>query len=160
GYLLFWPFAKRAFGTKERVNYKRYALNRALRILPLYYVSMLVIMFAFHRGDHTLRSVLFTLLLIPTFAHGAVAANPPIWSVACEIQFYVWLPFFTILLAVVSRRRLLPAALIIFALGVGSYYLQTHVFGLSSGMYRSMIGRWYFFVPGLLVALLRLRWRE
>src|SRR5947209_15433579 len=37
GYLLFWPFARSAFQTGERVDLARYARNRALRIFPLYY---------------------------------------------------------------------------------------------------------------------------
>src|SRR3954452_2209266 len=38
GYLLFWPFARRWLADGPPVNLRRYALNRALRILPLYYV--------------------------------------------------------------------------------------------------------------------------
>src|SRR3954454_8715517 len=38
GYLLFLPFARAAFGSGGRIDVRRYALNRAVRILPLYYV--------------------------------------------------------------------------------------------------------------------------
>src|SRR3954454_14572710 len=38
GSLLSLPFARAAFGPAERIDLLRYALNRAVRILPLYYV--------------------------------------------------------------------------------------------------------------------------
>src|SRR3954453_824914 len=41
GYLLFWPFASKIYrgGT---LDLRRYAFNRALRILPLYYAAVVV----------------------------------------------------------------------------------------------------------------------
>src|SRR3954447_21096105 len=37
GYLLFWPFARAALGDGRRIDLGRYARNRLLRIVPLYY---------------------------------------------------------------------------------------------------------------------------
>ena len=37
GYLIFWPFAQRYFGEGDTVDLGRYAVNRLVRILPLYY---------------------------------------------------------------------------------------------------------------------------
>ncbi len=42
GYLLFWPFAKRYFGRGDSIDLRSYAVNRALRILPLYYAVVVV----------------------------------------------------------------------------------------------------------------------
>src|SRR5919107_1849518 len=36
GYLLFWPFVRALFGDGGPISMRRYALNRAVRILPLY----------------------------------------------------------------------------------------------------------------------------
>src|SRR3954468_8055627 len=61
GYLLFLPFVRAAFGPAERIDVRRYAVNRAVRILPLYYVvigTYLVV----HRqgvGAHWWRFLLF-----------------------------------------------------------------------------------------------------
>src|SRR3982751_1085395 len=46
GYLMTWPFVRRAFGDGRRVDLRRYALNRVLRILPLYVVSVVVVLLA------------------------------------------------------------------------------------------------------------------
>src|SRR4051794_19369930 len=44
GYLLFWPFARRDYGTGGPIDVGHYLLNRALRILPLYYVVVVVLL--------------------------------------------------------------------------------------------------------------------
>src|SRR3954451_17420490 len=44
GYLLFWPFVRRDYSSGGRIDLRRYALNRALRILPLYYVVLVVLL--------------------------------------------------------------------------------------------------------------------
>src|SRR3954454_1054035 len=38
GYLLFLPFARQSYGSGGPISLRRYAINRALRVLPLYYV--------------------------------------------------------------------------------------------------------------------------
>src|SRR4051794_33073591 len=40
GYLLFWPFVRRHFGDDGPIDLARYARNRVLRILPLYFVAV------------------------------------------------------------------------------------------------------------------------
>src|SRR5437763_17025585 len=52
GYLLFWPFAKRWFADGQAIDLRRYALNRALRILPLYYVAIVVVLLLQEHGGH------------------------------------------------------------------------------------------------------------
>src|SRR3954453_13589297 len=54
GFLLFLPFARASFGGGGRIELGRYALNRALRVLPLYYVviaTVLVLRGEGVRGD-------------------------------------------------------------------------------------------------------------
>ncbi|MBV9293811.1 MAG: acyltransferase family protein, partial [Frankiales bacterium] len=50
GYLLFRPFAQRAWGSRLPVDVRRYALNRVLRILPLYYFAIVVLLLAQEHG--------------------------------------------------------------------------------------------------------------
>src|SRR5947207_12806370 len=50
GYLLFWPFAKRWFGPGDPIDLRRYAINRVLRILPLYYVAVIVVLLVQEHG--------------------------------------------------------------------------------------------------------------
>src|SRR5438128_1919926 len=42
GYLLFWPFVRRQFNRGGAIDVRRYARNRALRILPLYYFAVVL----------------------------------------------------------------------------------------------------------------------
>ena len=44
GYLIFWPFAQRYFGDGDTVDLGRYAVNRAVRILPLYYAVVITVL--------------------------------------------------------------------------------------------------------------------
>src|SRR5213596_1717165 len=50
GYLLFWPFARRWFADGAAIDLRRYALNRALRILPLYFVAVVVLLLVQEHG--------------------------------------------------------------------------------------------------------------
>ncbi len=52
GYLLYLPFARRDFSTAGGVDYGRYAANRILRILPLYYFALVLFMVVNEGGGY------------------------------------------------------------------------------------------------------------
>ena len=85
GFLLYRPFVK------GRVNLKRYALNRALRILPLYYGVLIVLLVANGGALHDwLRFATFT----QNFSTDTIGkVDGPMWSLVVELQFYLLLPF-------------------------------------------------------------------
>lgn len=72
---------------------KSFYLDRFLRIFPLYLIVLLLVT-PFFEG--TARQYLENLLLIPlnyTTFTGTPIAIGPTWSLACEAQFYILVPF-------------------------------------------------------------------
>jgi len=103
GFLLSRPFL-RAAATGAHVHLGRYFARRALRILPLYWVAV-VVATVVHAGRWSdLRDGLPYAVFLNSFAHVATPLWPfsiPWWSLATEVQFYLVLP----LLALFLRRR-------------------------------------------------------
>lgn len=158
GFLLFSPFVRRAFGTGERTDLRAYARNRALRILPLYYVAVVVLMvLSQDGGTPTLwwRHLLFVQSL---WADSLNAVDGPLWSVAVEIQFYALLPFLALALARAARGSLAVAAALLLALGALSalarIVLVVHAGDPGTWSYQ-LPTTFAFFVAGMSLALLR-----
>jgi len=95
--------------------------------------------------------------------HTVSAVDGPMWSLVVEIHFYVLLPLLCYALAVLSRRNRLGAALILVALGLGSWLLRRYAVGGTTHhilLEYSLPATFLYFVPGMLLALIRLTWRE
>jgi peptidoglycan/LPS O-acetylase OafA/YrhL len=164
GYLLFWPFAKRYFGSGDHIDLGRYAVNRALRILPLYYAVVVVVLL--FQADNAgfgvwARFLTFTETLSPGTAGRIVG---PAWSLVVEVCFYLLLPLLAYGIARLaggSRRR---AAAILITLGLASLAVRAVTIYAADPvdpLWRLNIpATFLFFVPGMLLALLRLSWEE
>jgi peptidoglycan/LPS O-acetylase OafA/YrhL len=160
GYLLFWPFARQWFGGGAAVNVKRYALNRALRILPLYYVVVVVLLIV-REGGGTLDQWWRFLAFTETFSNTTLLqVDGVVWSLVVELHFYVLLPFLAWGIAKLARGSIARAAAVIAALGAASLLIQAAFVGFGSPrdeiLAYALPARFYFFVPGMLLALLRL----
>jgi peptidoglycan/LPS O-acetylase OafA/YrhL len=84
GYLLYLPFAQAA----GSVDLRRYALNRALRVLPLYYVVLAVLLVLQHGGG-TLGQWARFATFTQNFSQATVnTVDAPMWSLAVELEFY------------------------------------------------------------------------
>jgi peptidoglycan/LPS O-acetylase OafA/YrhL len=163
GYLIFWPFAKRDFGGGERVDFTRYAINRALRILPLYYVVVIVVL-AFH--DEATLGAWWRMLTFSEnfFAYTAGNFLGPAWSLVVELHFYLLLPFLAWGVALVARgSKLLAAAILLVLAGVSLLFRYEDLLRSdipppvwSFNIHTAFL----FFVPGMLLALLRIAWHE
>lgn len=105
GNLLFWPFAKRWFGDGNAIDLRRYALNRILRILPLYYVAVGVFLLVQEHGGSPGQWWRFGLLAENFSTTTLTKLDGPLWSVVVEIHFYALLPLIAAGLALVARRR-------------------------------------------------------
>ena len=164
GYLLFWPFARSAFQTGERVDLRRYALNRAVRILPLYYVVLAVLLIVQHHGGSFGQWWRFGLFL-ENFSPSTInTVDVPMWSLAIEVQFYLLLPLLAMLIARLSGRSIGRAAGLLAALALASIALrQAVVWHSNPPLFRwqySLPSVFFFFVAGMSLALLRVRWLE
>lgn len=126
GYLLYRPFVA------GHVNLRRYAVARAARILPAYYLCLAILGLAglapINAATLTLTGNTFDLLGI---LHSAFGQS---WTLGVELAFYALLP----LLAVLPGRWLVgifAASWVLFALTVGTWVFsqipaQLWAFGL------------------------------
>src|SRR3954467_15834245 len=88
GYLLFWPFARRDYGDGDAINLRRYAFNRAVRILPLYYFVLVVLLLLREDGGTLKQWLAFTRFSenFSTSTFGTV--DGVMWSLVVELHFY------------------------------------------------------------------------
>lgn len=111
GFLLFMPYA-RAFLTAGRWPLARtFYLRRALRIMPGYYLSLLLLVFLsapqYLQPAHLFDFGLFLTFLMDSSASTFRALNGPYWTLAVEWQFYMLLPLLMLgVLLLVRRVRL------------------------------------------------------
>jgi peptidoglycan/LPS O-acetylase OafA/YrhL len=164
GYLLFWPFARRHFGGGDPIDLRRYAINRAVRILPLYYVVVFVVLLAKH-GEVTLGTWARFLTFTENFSPATVGKFVgPAWSLVIELQFYALLPLLAFGIAAVARGSRGRAAAFIAALGIASPAVRIatmYATDASDPLWRfNMPTTFLFFTSGMMLALLRLSWEE
>lgn len=159
GYLLFLPWVRRAFDGGRPVLLGRYARNRVLRILPLYWVAVAVLLVLQHGGGSAHQWLRF-LTLTQNFSSDTVGTvDGPMWSLVVEVHFYLLLPLLAwalLSLAGASRGR---AAAALGVLGVPSavlYWVEvTHRVAPDLRWQYSLPVTFFFFVPGMGLALLR-----
>jgi peptidoglycan/LPS O-acetylase OafA/YrhL len=168
GYLLFWPFARAQLAGQGRIDLRRYALNRALRILPLYYTVVLVVYLVQPTGAKPGDWWRFALFL-ENFSLSTIARlDSPIWSLVVEMQFYIVLPFIAYAIGILARGSIRRAALAVGALAMASFALRLdtvlltdhpNYVGVLGGKY-SLPSLFFFFATGMALALLRLAWER
>ena len=159
GYLFFWPFARSIFVKRRRLDIRQYAINRALRVLPLYVIAVTILMIWIENGG-TLENWIRYATLTTNFDLASLTMDTPLWTVPVEIHFYILLPFLAIGFGAISGGRLWPSVLILLVMGSFSYWVletQTDVV-YADALGKSLIARFYAFVPGMMVALLRVHW--
>lgn len=114
GFLLYWPFAAAIVRTTDLPDSRRYFRNRALRILPAYWVILLACSLVLQnavRPDGTQGSLFDPLLLAQTMVFvqhydpdQLLTGIGPAWSLNVEVVFYLLLPLLG-LLGLILRRR-------------------------------------------------------
>jgi peptidoglycan/LPS O-acetylase OafA/YrhL len=118
GFLLYRPFAAALIRSTSRPSFGAYLRNRALRILPAYFVilllSALVLRSVYVRDDSGElttggapsvgwlgRNLLLTQNYTPS---GVLTGIAPAWSLAVEVVFYLTLPALVLIGALVAKR--------------------------------------------------------
>jgi peptidoglycan/LPS O-acetylase OafA/YrhL len=156
GYLMYRPFARRDFAGRGPIDLKTYARNRALRILPLYYVVAVVLLLVTRHGGSFEEWWRFLLFAQSFSTHTAQTVDGPMWSLIVELHFYVLLPLLAVAVARVARSSRALACLALLALGAPSlvlHYLNPHPFVIWQ---YSLPETFFYFVPGMMLAVAQL----
>jgi peptidoglycan/LPS O-acetylase OafA/YrhL len=148
GFLLYAPFVR------GHVHVPTYLRNRALRVLPAYWVVVLVVvpvMAADYLHPDELADQLF---LLQVYSHNHLLPGlTQMWSLCVEVTFYLALP----VLALVKCRRLLFAAMIVTSIlwtistrgfdapdpAVGGLWLPAYLDWFALGMGLAALRAWH-----------------
>ena len=163
GYLIYWPFARRDFGGKAEIDYRRYGVNRALRILPLYWISVAIVLLWQQHGGSADQWWRFILLSETYFQNTVATVNGPLWSVVVEMTFYVVLPVLALGVGRLSGGSRARGAALIGLCGLASlilWYLQVYRDPGDAIWRYNFPTTFFFFTGGMLVAILRTKWQE
>ena len=164
GYLLFWPFARHYWGGGAALDMKRYAINRFVRIMPLYW-AVVIILLIFQENGGTWDLWWRFMLLWENFSHSTIGkVDGALWSLVVEVHFYILLPFLAAGIARLSKGSRQQAALVLTAIGVVSLMLWLDKVTTADRPDRiwqhSLPATFFFFIPGMLLALVRLSVEE
>lgn len=165
GYLLFGPFARRDFDGGDSIDLRRYAMNRAVRILPLYYVVVVAVL-VIQEGGGTLGQWWKFLLFAENFSIETVGQiNGVLWSLVVELHFYLLLPVLALVIGRLSGGSLVRGMAILLALGAASYAWRAHAVvggdGAAAVLWRySLPTTFFFFISGMSLALIRIAWER
>jgi peptidoglycan/LPS O-acetylase OafA/YrhL len=151
GYLLFLPFARYWWSSGPRPDLGRYFRNRALRILPLYYVVIVVYLLI---GHGTIGQWLNFLTFTQDFsARSLLKIDGPTWSIVAEVMFYAALPLVAWVMGRTSGRSARVAIVPLGALTLLTLVLRLSVRADSSVEWQySPATNAFFFMPGMLLA--------
>lgn len=127
GFLLWRPWVAAGRGRRERPGVVTYLVHRAARVAPGYYLALLgsIALLWGAEGTPGVRlpdAELLPLFLVfaQNFDPGAVMKlDPPMWTLAVEVSFYLLLPLVAVLSLRLPRRRAVQALAPLALLAVG-----------------------------------------
>jgi len=143
GFLLFLPFVKALLFAQAWPSTRRFYLRRAFRILPAYYLTLLLLVCIsqqqYLEPQNWPNLGLFFTFLMDSSSATFKQLNAPFWTLAIEWQFYLLLPFLALGMRQVAWRvrpgyRLpvtMTCILVVIAWGLvsrytGVYFLNQH----------------------------------
>jgi peptidoglycan/LPS O-acetylase OafA/YrhL len=127
GCLLYLPFAAAHLRGAPAVDTVSYGLHRIARVYPAYWLVLIFFTVVVPRVNiYGFTGFLLHTSLTQTYAHinPFVDGLPPAWSLVVEISFYLFLPFYALLIAGLARRGGRPLAVelgglaVLFAIGI------------------------------------------
>ena len=160
GYLLFRPWLRTVI-TAQRIDIKRYALNRVLRILPLYYAAVVLLLLVQPSPlswDQMWHHLVFAQYLTPDVR----PVDGPLWSLICEVEFYALLPLLGAALLSIARGSSARAVWSVTGFAVAAWALSRAA--LTQTPYPvwnfSLAANLVYFAPGMLVAAVEVHSRH
>ena len=114
GLLLVLPWADTAFLPDPTPSTRSYLWRRALRILPAYWIAVVVALALLPDNDNASPATwVSNLFLVQIYSPGLIAPGlTQMWSLATEVAFYLCLPLIAAGLVRAARRWGLPGALV------------------------------------------------
>lgn len=164
GFLLYRPFVAARLEGTPRPSFGRFWWRRALRILPAYWVALLVLSLwpglTGFPGDEPWRYALLLQNLSPATIQYGIG---PAWSLCIEAEFYLLLPFAALAFERLLRGRrhaLRDELLLLAALGIGSLVARSvvHQAAPDSIFQTTLPGMLWWFAPGMAMATLSAHW--
>jgi len=97
GFCIFYPYTQHRFGYRPRQTVSDFALRRAFKIFPSYYLSLVVVIvlgpFLFFPSRNIFWQAISHVFFAFNFSSATTTAlNGVLWSLAIEVQFYVLFP--------------------------------------------------------------------
>lgn len=126
GFLLSFPFWSAYLENKPYPSIRTYAVRRAARIMPGFYVSFLVCLLLVWRLDIPTEFLWRRILTGFTFTSGfhyttffPSDLNGPFWSISFEVFSYLLMPLFMAVLFVLGKRRSFGKAILFWVVTFG-----------------------------------------
>ncbi len=159
GFLLYRPFVAGRLADREQQPTAGFWKRRALRIFPAYWVALILISVFFYEGPLPIESVgdfLTHALLLQIYTDDRVINGPvqQSWTLAVEVAFYAFLPFYAMAIRRVRSRRWSP--LTVEVAGITALYLISLGYRLallSADLTPSQFSHYRLFLPGFLDTL-------
>jgi peptidoglycan/LPS O-acetylase OafA/YrhL len=140
GFLLFMPYARALIFQDKWPSIRQFYFRRALRILPAYYVALIIEVFVFKpqylQPDHWKQLFLFFILFMDSTRTTFQQLNGAFWTLAVEWQFYMLLPLLMLGFAFVLKRlkqsprlrlgAILGLCFLLVVYGITMRYIGTH----------------------------------
>lgn len=167
GFLIFLPFAQSFLGQRPYTSARGFLIRRAIRILPLYYVAILLVWTLRYTGGSEqwldlLQHLTFTQIFDSQHIFWTIG---PAWSLAVEVLFYLFVALAAIPLQRICdrlqtpRRRLLllvglVAVLMVVSLGYKAWaFYFAHLPEEDYAVYYGFLAKADLFSLGMMLAI-------
>jgi peptidoglycan/LPS O-acetylase OafA/YrhL/peroxiredoxin len=106
GFVIFLPFARAIVEGREHIGVKEFALRRAFRILPLYYIAIFAVWDSrWYNGPGQIADLLRHLTFTQVYSNSRIFYTiGPAWSLAVEVHYYVLTGVLVWVLTKIARR--------------------------------------------------------
>jgi VanZ family protein len=157
GFLLSTPFWKNKISFTSSPNLTEYFTRRMVRIVPAYYVCLMILIIAsfITGGGADGGNILSHLTFSYNFSNDYIFSfNPPFWTLAVEVQFYLLLPLLFLVLKRFTAKQSFHLVLLLVPSIYLLNYLMVSIVGESAKTSYSTLAHLPHFLIGVLSAYL------
>jgi peptidoglycan/LPS O-acetylase OafA/YrhL len=166
GYLLSRPFLHWALAGGAKPSVGRYATNRALRIIPAFWVAVVLTAVCLGNDGTTFKGWVATLLFWQPLYPSPLGSNiAQAWTLHSELIFYIVMPIGIFVIGSALRSRVSPKRLALIILGlvsaicIASLVKRAHTpaTGRESEQFIAAVNG---FCPGVAIAVVEAMWAD